>query len=262
MFSLCIPTMNRFEDFLKIFLPKYLTNPLISEIIICDETGEDARKIREDSSLQSTKIRLHVNEKRLGPLKNKLKTMGLAVGQWLALIDSDNFADEDYFIAAKTFIEKRNVSTNSILAPTAANPGTNMAEYSFHNGFNFRAFAGLNVNIEFFKTMTEEKFRRHSQLILLFNTGNFVLHKNLLNTLKLSSEDLEKTTDFFDVLFFNTLLFEQIPGLNFYVVPKMSYTHTIHNGSITMQSQATGLRLLEEFKPRFFALRQQQQRPK
>ena len=37
MFSLCIPTMDRFEAFLSHYLPKYLNNELINEIIITDE---------------------------------------------------------------------------------------------------------------------------------------------------------------------------------------------------------------------------------
>ncbi len=251
--------MNRYDEFLKYFLPEYLKNPLIKEIIICDETGEDVRKIQANPALALSivtplaKIRLYINEERLGPLKNKLKTMKLATSEWIALIDSDNFADEDYFKEAASFITKRRPSSHSILAPSAADPGKNSTEYASHAGFNFRAFAGFNINKDYFKVMTEEKFRQHNQLLLLFNTGNFVLHKSLVHNFRF--EDPGFKTDFFDVLYFNTLLFEQVPGLNFYVVPKMSYRHTIHNGSITIQSHADGKQLLERFKPRFFALR-------
>jgi glycosyltransferase involved in cell wall biosynthesis len=250
--------MNRYDEFLKYFLPEYLKNPLIKEIIICDENGLDAKKINEDIALIDPlpKIRLFVNEERLGPFHNKLNAVRRATSEWVALIDSDNFADEDYFKEAASFIVKRRPSPHSILAPSAANPGKNMAEYATHAGFNFRAFTGFNVNIDYFKTMTEDKFRRHNQLLLLFNTGNFVLHKSLVHSLRLEAEDPKKKTDFFDVLYFNTLLFEQIHGLNFYVIPTMSYKHSIHNGSITMQSEAEGRQLLEMFKPRFFALRQ------
>lgn len=256
MFSLCIPTMNRYDNFLKYFLPEYLKNPLIGEIIISDETGEDAQKIYDNTALISPKIRLFVNEERLGPFHNKLQAAKLATNEWIALIDSDNFADEDYFQVAKTFIEKRRPSNQSILAPSVATTGRNSVEYSTHAGFNFRAFSGFNINVDYLKTMTEEKLRRHNQLILLFNTGNFILHKSLVHSLNVSAEDPKKKTDFFDVLYFNTLLFEQIRGLNFYVVPKLSYSHSIHDDSTTIKSQEDGIRLLEEFKPRFYALRQ------
>jgi hypothetical protein len=44
--SLCIPTKNRW-NFLKVNIPKYLENPYINEIVICDENGEDAKMIQE-----------------------------------------------------------------------------------------------------------------------------------------------------------------------------------------------------------------------
>ena len=47
MFSLCIPTLNRFDEYLKINLPKYLDNKLIDEIIISDENGNDINKIKK-----------------------------------------------------------------------------------------------------------------------------------------------------------------------------------------------------------------------
>ena len=45
--SLCIPTMNRYDSFLKNNLTKYLQMDLIDEIVICDENGEDVKKIQE-----------------------------------------------------------------------------------------------------------------------------------------------------------------------------------------------------------------------
>ena len=66
--TLCIPTMDRW-DFLKINLPQYLANPYISEIIISDENGRDAEKIR--ATFNDPKIRVSVNETRLGPFLNK-----------------------------------------------------------------------------------------------------------------------------------------------------------------------------------------------
>jgi len=46
--ALCIPTMDRFDTFLKGYLDIYiefLKSGLISEIIICDENGIDYKKI-------------------------------------------------------------------------------------------------------------------------------------------------------------------------------------------------------------------------
>ena len=57
--SLCIATMDRW-DFLKVNLPQYLTNPYISEIIISDENGHDAEKIR--ATFNDPKIHISVND--------------------------------------------------------------------------------------------------------------------------------------------------------------------------------------------------------
>ena len=46
MFSLCIPTINRYDNFLSKYLPLYINNTLIDEIVISDENGNDAKKIK------------------------------------------------------------------------------------------------------------------------------------------------------------------------------------------------------------------------
>ena len=48
--SLCIPTMDRFDKFLKGYLEQYikfLQDGIISEIVICDENGNDHKKIMD-----------------------------------------------------------------------------------------------------------------------------------------------------------------------------------------------------------------------
>jgi hypothetical protein len=73
--SLCIPTMNRW-GFLKNNIPKYLENPYINEIVICDETGEDAALIL--THFINPKIKVFTNEQRLGGYLNKNKVVSLA----------------------------------------------------------------------------------------------------------------------------------------------------------------------------------------
>ena len=58
MFTLCIPTLNRFDDFLSKYLPKYLENNLINEIIITDENGDDVNKIK--NAFSNSKLKLFV----------------------------------------------------------------------------------------------------------------------------------------------------------------------------------------------------------
>jgi hypothetical protein len=68
------------------------------------------------------------------------------------------------------------------------------------------------------------------------NTGNYVINKNLINNLNLSLENdnINKSSSC-DVIYFNTLLFEQL-DLNMYVVPNLEYQHVVHNDSIYIQT--------------------------
>lgn len=104
--SLCIPTMNRWE-YLKEYLPKYIANPYISEIVICDETGDDILQIQNHS--QSKKLKLFQNESKLGAYKNKNKVVSLASHEFVCLMDSDNFADIDYFDAWHRYINNNQI---------------------------------------------------------------------------------------------------------------------------------------------------------
>ena len=72
LFSLCIPTMNRFNNYLSKYLPLYLKNSMIDEIIISDENGNDSKKILERFG-ENKKIKVYTNSEILGPFLNKIK---------------------------------------------------------------------------------------------------------------------------------------------------------------------------------------------
>ena len=109
MFSLCIPTMDRYDNFISKNLIHYLDNELINEIIITDENGNDINKIILNFKNHENfkKIFTVKNEKQLGPFLNKYKACMIAKNEWIALIDSDNFADKKYFEIAKNYIESK-----------------------------------------------------------------------------------------------------------------------------------------------------------
>ncbi len=220
MFSLCIPTMNRFDSFLIRYIPEYLKNNLIGEIIITDETGEDAKKIREH--FPDPKIKVFENETKLGPFLNKIKACKLANQQWIVLIDSDNFADATYFETGKQFIESRCLPSASILAPSWAKPNFNFSHLS---GFLF----------------TKSQFDNNVSNILasnktLMNTGNYIINKYVIDTINIEKEiDNISKSSACDVIYFNTLAFEQM-DLHFWVVPNLHYTHVVHDGSVYIQT--------------------------
>jgi hypothetical protein len=225
MFSLCIPTMNRFDSFLIRYIPEYLNNNLIDEIIITDETGEDAKKIREH--FPDSKIKVFVNEIKLGPFLNKLKACKLASQQWIALIDSDNFADVVYFETAKQFIKSRYLPPASILAPSWAKPNIN---YSNMSGFLF-------TKSRLYKNESlKDKNAIFAPTIHLMNTGNYILNKYVIDTINIENEAHNiPLSSACDVVYFNILLFEQM-DLYMWVVPNLHYTHVVHDGSVYMQT--------------------------
>lgn len=228
MFSLCIPTMDRFDNFLSRYLPKYLANEYVSEVIITDENGNDIEKIKK-AFPDNEKLILIKNEKRLGPFLNKHKACNIAKNEWIVLMDSDNFAYKEYFQIAKDYISKLGDQKNIILAPSKAQP---RFDYSHLSGFIYKKgnFA-TNNQIE-----GKIKQSHNTSSTVLMNTGNYVINKSLINKLILHNEASNiQQSSACDVIYFNTLLFEQL-DLHMHVVPDLVYDHVVHDGSIYTQT--------------------------
>lgn len=228
-FTLCIPTMDRFEDFLQYNILNYLSNPLINEIIICDENGNDIKNLAQMLSNYElvdlnaeNKLRLYLNKQRLGPFLNKIQCCKLAKNEWIALIDSDNYANEEYFINAKDYLTKTKIdnSCNCIISPSESDPI-----------FNFDELKGKILSKQNLNLYKDKKF----QLEILMNTGNFIINKNLINIIDINKDSkLIPYISTCDVIYFNTLLFEQT-DLNIHVVENLKYSHVVHDGSIYKQ---------------------------
>ena len=145
MFSLCIPTMDRFDKFLSTYLVKYLENEYINEIVITDENGNDIEKIKS-AFPDNNKLILIKNQTRLGPFLNKISACSAAKNEWIVLMDSDNFADKNYFITAKKCIEEIiGEQKNIILAPSKALPNF---DYSHLSGITYKK-GNFNLNKKF-----------------------------------------------------------------------------------------------------------------
>jgi hypothetical protein len=227
MFTLCIPTIDRFDKFLSRYLPEYINNGLINEIIITDENGNDIDKI--EKVFNSDKLKLFKNSTRLGPFLNKLSACSRASNEWIVLIDSDNFADEKYFQIVNEYIHNNILGKNVILAPCFAKPRFN---YSHLSGFIYKK-GSFNNNRQIESTRLNGSFTCSETLM---NTGNYVINKYLIENLNLTNEteNIRKSSAC-DVIYFNTLLFEQLE-LNLHVVPNLEYDHVVHDGSVYIQT--------------------------
>lgn len=231
MFSLCIATMNRYDEFLCKFLPKYLEMDDITEIVITDENGEDVAKIQH-AFPNNPKLRLYVNNHRLGPLLNKLTACSLANNEWIALIDSDNFADEDYFIAAKNYILGSQFNGNTktaILTPIKSRP---RFDFTYLSSLTYKRGEFMNNNIYERQHPWESQ---RSPSITLMNTGNYIINKYLTDNVDLSREQGLEWSSCCDVIFLNTLFFEQLDA-HLHIVPGMEYDHALHDNSIYLQT--------------------------
>ena len=253
MFSLCIATMDRFDEFLSKNLPKYLENGLITEIVISDENGKDVAKIRDAFGVNHPKLRLYQNETQLGPLLNKLRACSYATNEWIVLMDSDNFADTDYFLTAKAYIQTHigGDQKNVILAPSDASSDNKWPNLNFSHLSGFVYKRGT-----FAENKKKEYDIKQSNLgsTILANTGNYVINKWLIDNVDLTQElqniELSPTCD---VIYFNTLLFEQL-DLQLFVVPNMKYEHAVHDNSIYMQKHAQYWQFNEYVHNRFYNL--------
>lgn len=243
MFSLCIPTMDRFDKFLSIYLVKYLENEYIHEIIITDENGQDIEKIKS-AFPNNDKLILVKNEKQLGPFSNKIKACSLAKNEWIVLMDSDNFADKEYFKIADDYIKILGNQTNIILAPCKAQPNF---DYSHLSGFVYKkGNFSKNNQLE-----NQSKQPHNTSSGTLMNTGNYILNKYLIDNLNLSNE--ENTLSPCDVIYFNTLLFEQL-DLHMHVVSNLVYDHVVHDGSTYRQTINQHQHFNEVIHDRYFNL--------
>jgi hypothetical protein len=238
--SLCIPTMNRFDIFLSKNIPKYLENPYISEIVICDETGEDFNKIQQ-AFPNEPKIKLFQNEKRLGAYFNKERIVRLATNEWICLMDSDNFAPISYFQAWETYIQQKGLDTKRVYMPIGSRPSEahtipghrdSMMDFSSYDTFSFNR-----------DTVRTANFERCGCLLAV---GNYIFHKELYVTTPDTLQEFQKNCLAVDVLVKNGLL--MLNGATLMVVPNMFYGHTFHPGSFYIQTEHDSSNVCRDFE--------------
>ena len=240
MFSLCIPTINRYNSFLKEYIPKYISNELITEIIITDENGNDIELIKQN--FNSDKLKLFKNDKQLGPFLNKLKALKLAKNEWIAIIDSDNFADIDYFTIVNKYINNNNIINTSIICPSFAKPN-----------FNFTFLNNKILNKKnLFKNYLEN--RNNTLFINLMNTGNYIINKYLVDNINIDKDmEIILKSSACDVILFNTILLEQFE-LDMHIVENMHYLHVVHDDSTYLKTSSNNPQINNYVHYRFFNL--------
>lgn len=230
--SVCIPTMRRF-DFLRESIPKYLENPHITEIIITDETGEDYSAIT--AAFVHPKLRVFQNERRLGAIANKQRAASYATSDYVAILDSDNFAGIPYFEAFKAYIAANTCPLNTVFLPCFAMPS-----------FNYTRFIG--------KQLDRRTIHLHyPDINACLNTMNMIVPRAFLATYKLM-EDTPWCVDAdgaHDALYFS-MFSVFVKNATLVVVPGMVYEHRVHGGSWYLESVERSRGVYDRLMDRFF----------
>jgi hypothetical protein len=223
--SLCITTLNRFDVFLNGYIEKYLqflNDGAIDEIIISDENGNDYYKILEKYGDSNPNLRVYKNKTVLGVFLNKLKVCSYASNNFIALIDSDNFCDIEYFTKSKKYILNNNLQISEkplLLSPSFAKPS-----------FNFKHFENALITRN-----TIENYENMNGFPTLMNLGNYILTKNITDNITYDT-NLLKNLSACDVQYFNLSAFRQFSNLEFHVVKDLEYQHVVHSDSEYMKT--------------------------
>jgi glycosyltransferase involved in cell wall biosynthesis len=214
-FSLVITTYNRFDTFLKENIIKYLENPYISEIIISDDCSDDYDKLI--NYFDNSKIKIIKQEKNIGALRNKISACTYATNNWICLMDSDNFADINYFEALINYWKSIEPNETIIYCPSKAMPSFDFTEY-------------INTYVD------KNNFNNTNECLL--NDGNHVFHKNILNhLLPILENDINPYAVDVKFMVYNWLKND----IKMTIIQDMIYYHAMHNESLYIQNASNSI---------------------
>ena len=230
MLSIAIATMRRW-DFLKDSIPVYLARPEVKEVILCDETGEDCAAALASPFGTHPKLRLVTNEKRLGIYQNKRKALSLAKGEWVAVLDSDNFFSDEWFdtLLRCDFSNKKQIYGSADCK--FINNITNEITYPL------KAFSGLTLSRENWNTMFQKE-----RWTWILNDGNWVVPKDTIYCLP---DFPEKNLHAADAIYMLRLFIKY--GYKITFVPDLEYLHIVHSGSSWLETDTQSTHVINTF---------------
>ena len=228
MLTVAIPTMDRWQKFLKKQLPVYLDHPGIDCVLVSDENGHDIESICEEGYDTSYKLRLYQNDSVLGVYGNKRQCLLKAPTEYVAILDSDNYFAPSYFDHVLECIKRGEEKTIYCA-------GVN--ERLFETGFTenrTKHFSGMRINRDNWNQVLETPGWN-----FLLNDGNAVWPKSFASKMPDLPEERVVGTD-------SILAMRQAiqAGYTLSVEPGLHYIHTVHDGSHWTQNERASNRLL------------------
>lgn len=229
--TVAIPTMRRWKGFLEKSLPEFLNNDYITYVVVCDETGEDVKAIEASKWASHPKLKLHVNERRLGMYANKRRCVELSPTDWVAVLDSDNIFPDVFFEALFDTWKDEGANVKTVYA---ASEIIRVFLKTGESEERTKHFSGMRIHRGNWNQVL--KMRAWN---FLLNDGNWVGHKSVLDAWPPIPEDQVRATDSIRIV---KGLIEN--GCVYYIVPGMRYIHTVHDDSEWIKTEAESTRLL------------------
>ena len=212
--SIAIPTMRRWS-FLKDSLPLMLERPEVGEVIVCDETGEDAQQIQ--THLRNSKLRVVCNTQRLGIYHNKRKALSLATYPLVAVLDSDNVFLDSWFDVLSDAVKEKGYGCMY---------GSPMFK-SIHTESGkvwqpCKQFANLLLHKANWNALFQQQYWNH-----LLNDGNWVVPKECIQCLpEVVPPGYVEGATYCDALYMLRCFI--VGGYKIWYVPDLEYNHLVH----------------------------------
>jgi glycosyltransferase involved in cell wall biosynthesis len=231
--TVAIPTMERWS-FLNEQLPKFLGNPSVSYVVINDENGKDINIICEIGLDSNPKLRLYNNNSVLGVYGNKRQCLLNAPSEWVAVLDSDNQFDADFFEG----FQKARARDGPVVSAKTIYCAGDIDFYNLKTGLNenkTRQFSGMKISRDNWNDVLKMPGWN-----FLLNDGNCIWPRDVIKHFPDLPEDQIVGTD---SIFFMRQAIQA--GYTLSVEPTMHYVHVVHDGSHWLQNASVSSRLMD-----------------
>ena len=231
--TVAIPTMERWS-FLNEQLPKFLGNPSVSYVVINDENGKDINIICEIGLDSNPKLRLYSNDSVLGVYGNKRQCFLNAPSEWVAVLDSDNQFDADFFEG----FQKARARDGPVISEKTIYCAGDIHFYNLKTGLNenkTRQFSGMKISRDNWNDVLKMPGWN-----FLLNDGNCIWPRDVIKHFPDLPEDQIVGTD---SIFFMRQAIQA--GYTLSVEPTMHYVHVVHDGSHWLQNASVSSRLMD-----------------
>ena len=222
--SLAIPFYNTSKYFLDCI--KYsIDDDFVSEIVVNDDqsTEEEWNNLNTIvSNLNNSKIKLYRNPINLGAFKNKYKTVKKATSEWVYLLDSDNYLNDNSLDLIKNI---EDIDSNICYCPETLVMFRNTEDIVRQVGYKY-PYDKIGR-----KESKEAMNARLSEFHMFLNTGNYVFNRDKYLS-RMYSVYCNQETPIADCIAFQ--YYWMMDGGYSKIIPGLKYFHRLRDDSYWM----------------------------